>query len=287
MSLSAAAIRLMAAKGMTADDIADIAEAMEAPVIVPDLSAGAIRQRRYRERLAATGLSGEEWRLLSMRVIARDGNRCQYCETTKGRMCCDHIVPLLSGGGNEETNLVCACEGCNGGKSGKSVEEWKGATWAAAWFSGRSVTSRNVTTSHVGERPQVVTPSLPSLRSEELKTPKLTSFASPKPKSKSVRSRLCPADWTPTPADMAVGTDEGFSPGEIERELAKFREHEFRDPHSHWSPTFRKWLRTAAERKPRNGPAPRDAKFAARQDNLARHERGFELAARLHDADRG
>lgn len=66
------------------------------------------------------------------------------------------------------------------------------------------------------------------------------------------RSRMCPSDWAPSPADLAVGAGEGLTPGEIERELAKFRDHEFRDPHSQWSPTFRKWLRTAAERKPAN-----------------------------------
>ena len=66
------------------------------------------------------------------------------------------------------------------------------------------------------------------------------------------RSRICPADWMPSGADMSVGEGEGLTPGEIERELAKFRDHEFRDPHSQWSATFRKWLRTAAERKPAN-----------------------------------
>jgi hypothetical protein len=48
MSLTAAAIRLMVEKGMTAEDIADIAEAMESPV--PTLSKAALRTRRWREK---------------------------------------------------------------------------------------------------------------------------------------------------------------------------------------------------------------------------------------------
>lgn len=86
MSLSAAAIRLMGAMGLTVDEIADVAEAN-----APDrtLSAGAERTRRWRERQAAA-------------------SRCDVTETRHGDV------------------------------------------------------------SHVGERPQVVIPSLPSLRSEEL-----------------------------------------------------------------------------------------------------------------------
>lgn len=87
MSLTAAAIRLMAAKGMSAADIADVAEANET---TPTLSKGAERTRRWRER-KAEGVTGDV-------TVTRHGD-----------------------------------------------------------------------VSHVGERAQVVTPSLPSLRSEEVK----------------------------------------------------------------------------------------------------------------------
>lgn len=52
MSLTAAAIRLMAAKGLSAEDIADVAEAMESPA--PVLTAGALRTRKWREKKAET-----------------------------------------------------------------------------------------------------------------------------------------------------------------------------------------------------------------------------------------
>lgn len=51
MSLTAAAIRLMASKGMTAEDIADIAEAMEAPV--PEYDAREAKRAYDRERMRA------------------------------------------------------------------------------------------------------------------------------------------------------------------------------------------------------------------------------------------
>jgi hypothetical protein len=62
-------------------------------------------------------------------------------------------------------------------------------------------------------------------------------------------SRLCPEDWTPSQADLGVAQAEGFSEADAERELAKFRDHEFRTAHSSWSKTYRNWMRTAAERQ--------------------------------------
>lgn len=116
---------------------------------------------------------------------------------------------------------------------------------------------------------------LPSLRSEEVRTPtEPNGSVAPKgAKTRIPKSRICPADWSPSDEDRAVGAAEGFTAGEIERELAKFRDHEFRDPHSHWSPTFRKWLRTAADRKPRliherSHPDKRTAAFVERLGDI-------------------
>lgn len=157
MSLSAAALQLLLDKGMTLADAIELAGVIEEGFAqaLPEVSTGALRTRRYRDRLAATGLSAEEWRALSTRIIGRDGAQCQYCETRKGRMCCDHVTPLILGGGNADENLVCACEGCNGGKSGKSLEEWKGSEWATAWRT--RVMSRDVTT----PRPLPLSPQTP------------------------------------------------------------------------------------------------------------------------------
>lgn len=121
---------------------------------------------------------------------------------------------------------------------------------------------------------QVVNPTS-SLRSEDI-PPTPPSEASPKgvarSKSKDRRSRFVPEDWNPTEADAAYAAGLGFTPGEIERELAKFRRFEFARPYSHWSRTFQNWLDRAAERTPRQAHERphHDAKFDRKQANLAR-----------------
>lgn len=64
------------------------------------------------------------------------------------------------------------------------------------------------------------------------------------------KTRRCPDQWSPSKEDLAAV--DGLMPGEIERELAKFRDHEFRTPRSDWSAAFRNWLRKAAEIKSPN-----------------------------------
>jgi hypothetical protein len=133
-------------------------------------------------------------------------------------------------------------------------------------------------TSHVEDT------SLPSLRSEEI-TPKLPSVATPKgaapSKPKERRSRFVPDDWSPTPSDLTYAEGLGFCPGEMERELAKFRRYEFARPYSHWSRTFQTWLDKAAERRPKpsHERPSQDAKFDARQANLTRAFAGADRAA--------
>lgn len=94
-------------------------------------------------------------------------------------------------------------------------------------------------------------------------------------KSKSVRR--CPADWTPSPAVIAVGIAEGFTPGQIDRALAMMRDHEFRTGRTDWDATARNWLRTDKNRKTENG---QPAKQSAREANLARAFAGAQDAAR-------
>lgn len=110
---------------------------------------------------------------------------------------------------------------------------------------------------------------------------KLVSVPVAKPRG----SRTVPEGWAPTPADLAMGGLLGLTPGEIERELSRFRRHEFPRPYTHWSKTFQNWLDKAAERRPSHDRPHHDAKFDARQANLARHDRGAEIAARLYGRD--
>lgn len=58
-------------------------------------------------------------------VFKRDHFTCQYCgdQPPDVVLVLDHITPVASGGGNEITNLVTACEACNQGKSDRSLED--------------------------------------------------------------------------------------------------------------------------------------------------------------------
>ena len=52
-------------------------------------------------------------------ILKRDGFRCVYCGATHADsiLHVDHVKPITEGGGNDPTNLVTACQACNGGKS--------------------------------------------------------------------------------------------------------------------------------------------------------------------------
>lgn len=56
-------------------------------------------------------------------VFKRDGFQCQYCGAVPPKVILhvDHIVPVASGGGNEEDNLITACDACNLGKGARSL----------------------------------------------------------------------------------------------------------------------------------------------------------------------
>lgn len=54
-------------------------------------------------------------------IYQRDGNKCQYCGSTK-RLTIDHVIPRSKGGGDTWDNLVVACSSCNTKKSDKLLE---------------------------------------------------------------------------------------------------------------------------------------------------------------------
>lgn len=57
-------------------------------------------------------------------VFKRDRFQCQYCGQMPPAVVLhvDHIVPVAEGGGNEEPNLLTACEACNLGKGAVPLE---------------------------------------------------------------------------------------------------------------------------------------------------------------------
>jgi 5-methylcytosine-specific restriction endonuclease McrA len=295
MSVVATALRELMALGVTGEALAAAVERIEEAATIERIHSvreavesaaaradseladrkarGQERTRKWRERLEATGLSGEQWRVLSAEVIARDGARCQYCGTSKGRMACDHVTPLLQGGSSSRDNLVCACHTCNAGKSGRTLVEWKGAEWAARWHHERHVTSRDALTC---EGAQVVTLSSSSLRSEEGEEPPPTPKGVGAPKgAETARGSRLPEDWHPVP-DYNPGA-YGLTFEQHEAELAKFRDYWRSVPgakgrKTDWPATWRNWMRRASENSPRKAhdQPSHDPKYERRQANLAR-----------------
>ena len=67
------------------------------------------------------------------------------------------------------------------------------------------------------------------------------SPAEPAPKKPRGTKRL-PADWEPKPEHERIAKDRGI---DLTFELAKLRDHEFKQAHSDWDATARNWLRNA------------------------------------------
>jgi len=58
-------------------------------------------------------------RRLRFEILRRDNHTCRYCGASAPdvKLTVDHVVPVALGGGDEPSNLVTACQGCNAGKS--------------------------------------------------------------------------------------------------------------------------------------------------------------------------
>lgn len=57
-------------------------------------------------------------------IMARDGFKCQYCESTMN-LSIDHIVPSSRGGKSIWENCVTACRKCNNSKGSRTPNEAK------------------------------------------------------------------------------------------------------------------------------------------------------------------
>ena len=58
-------------------------------------------------------------------IMARDGNRCQYCgrKLSVAQLSIDHVVPKSRGGKSSWLNVVTACNPCNTRKGGRMPAE--------------------------------------------------------------------------------------------------------------------------------------------------------------------
>lgn len=55
-------------------------------------------------------------------IMKRDGNRCQYCGSSRN-LTIDHVLPRSRGGRDTWENLVTACDSCNVEKGNRTPEE--------------------------------------------------------------------------------------------------------------------------------------------------------------------
>lgn len=82
------------------------------------------RVHRWRRRaLEAKAVGTFTWSEF-MRVAQKFGYRCAYCGVKPGQLDPDHVVPLSRGGLNSTTNLLPACNQCNGDKRDLLLDEW-------------------------------------------------------------------------------------------------------------------------------------------------------------------
>lgn len=80
------------------------------------------RVKKYRDKRRASGLPIlGDYTKFKAALIARDGDRCIYCDAND-RLVVDHMVPIVLGGTDAEDNLALACKPCNSGKAGRTPE---------------------------------------------------------------------------------------------------------------------------------------------------------------------
>lgn len=144
--------------------------------------------------------------------------------------------------------------------------------------------SAEITESAETLSPKNRTESLPTSENLQTPIPPKTPLTGVK-KVPSRASRRCPADWVPKPALVAFAETEGFSSGELERELSRFRDYEFGVAHTDWDATFRNWIRKSSDRKPKHGLE--DPKYLARQANLERSAAAARVVAQAYRSARG
>ena len=59
-----------------------------------------------------------------LRVYNRDGYTCRYCGRPAIPITIDHVIPLIQGGSNKESNLATCCGACNQRKADRTPEQW-------------------------------------------------------------------------------------------------------------------------------------------------------------------
>lgn len=97
----------------------------------------------------------------------------------------------------------------------------------------------------------------PPITSEVLSSQKSESSRTVRSSLRSPRARVVPADFVIT-EDMRKWAKSKCPNVDIDAETEKFRDHEYRDPHSNWVAAWRQWMRRAPEFLRSNGSKNED-----------------------------
>jgi len=62
-------------------------------------------------------LKASDWKTMRLHILKRDAETCAYCGAEADTV--DHIIPASMGGTTDPSNLIAACNRCNGTKSNK------------------------------------------------------------------------------------------------------------------------------------------------------------------------
>jgi len=191
----------------------------------------------------------------TQRIFAKGGGKCHWCKTTldwsesgllPNTFHVDHVVAVCDGGTNDESNLVSACASCNharariGWINPSDTNPDTKPHIPEAIYQTPSELSNSVPIGPELERAGA-TPAQRAMALELIET--VQSPEKPKPPKP---SRRAPSAWAPSAATIQTLTAEGYQPGQLERELAILRDHEFKTARSDWDACFRNWVRRSA-----------------------------------------
>lgn len=89
-----------------------------------------VLKRDYSEKQCR---SSRPWRRIRQRVLIRDTYKCQKCGIVDAHMEVDHIIPLMKGGDDKESNLQTLCKICHALKTSNEIGFVK-ATMLPKWL---------------------------------------------------------------------------------------------------------------------------------------------------------
>jgi len=227
-------------------------------------SDGRSRSQRLADARARGTHTDAEWKGL-IEVL---GRRCVKCGVTSkellgSALCKDHIIPIYQDGSDAIENIQPFCRECNAGKGNENIDyrknvchDWRERLAKRLANAKQTPTPAQVARPSPLQLPSEVSNSVPI--GPELEragaTPAQRAMAlelietvrSPEKPKPPKPSRRAPSAWAPSAATMQTLTAEGYQPGQLERELAILRDHEFKTARSDWDACFRNWVRRSA-----------------------------------------